>query len=161
MKETADYLINFSIPQSPTGPTGPGTENNICFASYEYRTTNGNLRIESSRVIPIDSKTYTIEQNRIIVEAGLYEITYCGTLQKNGGSNSQVTLNLQVTSNNGSTTVLPDMGIHLDQNANYTIFSNTAIFDIPQRINLQVYLVQFNSTSIESDSVNVIIKKLG
>lgn len=160
-KKSENYVIDFVIPSGeigPTGPTGPGIEQNICFISYGYKTSNGYLNIESSRLIPTSSPNYIINGNKLTIEPGLYEITYCGSLKKTGSS--QAAINLVTVSENGATTVLPDMGIYLGIESQSTYFSTTAIFEFPKNLDLYVQLSQLNATSIEADSVNVIIKKL-
>lgn len=162
-KKSENYVIDFVIPSGeigPTGPTGPGIEQNICFISYTYKTSNGYLNIESNRLIPSNTSNYIINGNKLTIKPGLYEITYCGSLKKTGPSNSQATLDLVTVSENGATTVLPDMGIYLGNESQSTYFSTTTIFEFPKDLDLYVQLVQLNATSVEADSVNVIIKRL-
>lgn len=158
MKESAEYLLNFSIPAGPTGPTGPGNETNICFASYGYTTSSGYLKINQSKLIPSSTNIYTVGSDSVDVEAGVYEITYCGFFKKTG-TNAQATLNLVDISSLG-TTILPDMGIHLAADEESTHFSNTAIFEFPSKRTIKTELRSINATSLEADSVNILIKKL-
>lgn len=149
-----EYALNFVI---PAGPTGPQPASDICFISYSEVRTNGNLPIQSSKVLPLDNPSYKLGTDSVTVSKGIYEITFCGFLEKSVLSD-QVLLSLRVAQNNSYTT-LPDMGIKL-QNVTETRFSSTGVFEFPSDIKLEAYLGRVGSGSLSATSVNLLIRKL-
>lgn len=114
--------------------------------------------MEKIRIIPDNSSVYTINGDEIQVETGMYEVTFCGSVQK-PEQTGQALLSLYVDVN-GSLTTLPDMEAYLLNDNKYTNFSSTGIFEFTQKMNLVVRLAVFGTTNVEVDRVNVLIKKI-
>lgn len=149
-----EYALNFVI---PAGPTGPQPISDVCFISYSEVRTNGNLPIQSSKVFPQNNSCYKLGTDSVTVAKGVYELTFCGCIEKSVLSD-QVLLSLRVAQNNTYTT-LPDMGIKL-QSITETRFSTTGVFEFPSDIKLETYLGRVGTGSLSATSVNLLIKKL-
>ncbi len=158
-EKSNEYVLDFVIPCGTTGPTGPTAEPNICFISYmNKKNIQGDLDIEKNKIYPTNSSNYTIIGQEVQMGPGLYEITYSGYLKKPGTTGQAVLHLLAITSS--ATTTLPDMDIELLGDNQYTYFSSTGVFEFDQTINLCVSLGFYNTPTVETDHVNVLIKKL-
>lgn len=149
-----EYVLDFVI---PAGPTGPQATKDIAFISYADARSRGNLTVQSTRIMPNNSPDYQVGTDYIIVSKGIYEITFCGYMEK-GTASDQVLLSLRISQNNTFTT-LPDMAIKL-YSESATHFSSTAIFEFPNDLRLEAYLAQVGTGTLSATSVNLLIKKI-
>lgn len=152
--DTNEYALNFVI---PAGPTGPQPVSDVCFVSYSEVRNTGNLPVQSNKILPNSSTSFQIGTDSVTISKGVYELTFCGFIEKSVLSD-QVLLSLRVAQNNTYTT-LPDMGIKL-QNVTETRFSTTGVFEFPNDLKLEAYLGRVGTGTISATSVNLLIRKL-
>lgn len=77
----ADYLLNFVIPQGPTGPAGTSDGLKSYGGRYNLTSSVINLTLNSSSVVPLSEnvpyKNVTYGTNNMIInQNGVYEINY-------------------------------------------------------------------------------------
>ncbi len=158
-----NYLINFTIPQGPTGPAGPSSGIETYGGKYNNSSQTINLNAGNQSQIPLpltlpnNNITYTTTNSITVPQAGTYEITFYTNLSATVVS----TITLSVR-NNGTNIPSSIISRPLSINNN-TIFSGTTLVTLTANSIIDMALSASTGLGITLSSgvnANLTIKKL-
>ena len=151
-----EYRLDFSIPAGPTGPSGLSS---TCFINYTTATQAGTMQIQTSKIFPINSDNYEITSDSVIIkESGIYEITFCGKIDKNT-SNKAITVTLG-NQNGENFEPFPGMYGKWNDGTQMIDFSQTNVYQFDSSQTLKVSVSIQASTNFSVSYTNLIFKKL-
>lgn len=156
---TSTYILDFTIPQGPTGPTG--LNNSIdagIFANYDNKNTSGVLSIKDSFFPTNISNIFRAYSDYInINQAGCYEFTISGYLfESQNFNNASLILRTNIQNQTRRNDLIT---VRLNSNKNESYFSYTKIgkYSTLQKVSL-IFNKEENSDAYVSQ-ITLIIKK--
>lgn len=155
--EEKEYVLNFSVPQGPTGPIGPNYP--ICYVNYNTANGGKNLTINSVKTIHSNGE-FTRDDNGIYVEAGTYEITFCGKIEMNSTFQKDVSVAIQEDLGGGFSQPVEGMTVIMPTETLCMHFSETRILEFDDRTDLIIMLFNQNANPMVVSMGTLILKKL-
>ncbi len=155
--EGTEYILDFSVPQGPTGPMGPNYP--ICYV--DYNTVNGGkyLTIKSVKTIHSNGE-FTRDDNGIYVEAGTYEITFCGKMEMDSAFQKEVSVGIQEDLGGGYSSPIEGMKAIMPVGTLCMHFSETRILEFDDRTDLVIMLFNQNANPLVVSMGSLILKKI-
>ena len=159
MNRNDTYVLDFVIPQGPFGAMGTPNLESLCFVSFDSITSQNHIRINHSILLPENSNFYHLtDQTITIVEAGIYEITFCGVIDENVDQQNIV---IWLRSESlGVTTNLPEMYGRWNSGTQNSYFSQTSIFSFDEPQTLSLFIEVPGATNFLIQFVNLVVRKL-
>lgn len=157
--DKTEFVLDFSIPQGATGPTGPNPP--LCYVDYITSSTSGrNFLLKDSTILNANGE-FTIENNStIVVNPGTYEITFCGHIEVGGDFQYAIMTALYEDLGSGYTQPIGNMTISLPSGIKFTQFSQTQLVTFNNTKKLIVYLSNNNSVTATVKLCTLILKKV-
>lgn len=140
MNKEGDYALNFVLPVSSigatgpiglTGPTGPDASQDLLYVNFEDASTNTKLGIKNDYIFPTNSAIFSVQNDQIFLnEPGYYEYIFSGKL--NGTATDSRVPNITVTLRENSLSSGFDT-ISLSTGTEEMAFSRTKLINIQSR----------------------------
>lgn len=153
MNSNQEYVLDFVIPAGQPGLSS------LCFVKFNNATSAGNVSINSNITLPSTSTDYRLDSNSVTInEAGYYEITFCGKINRNS-ANQEIHVNLR-QDDAGVITNMPGMSGQWIDGSQVIHFSQTTVYQFQNPITLRVTVSITGPTNFNAEALNLIIRKL-
>lgn len=154
-----EYVLNFSIPQGPTGPEGPNLP--ICYVNYNTVTNPKRLSIKDTKMFHTNGE-FSVNGDLLSVQPGTYEVTFCGRIDVNQDFQSNIMVALQESLGGGYSQPVSGMTMVLAPGMNCMHFSETRIITLSDAEDIFVIVSNNNAISISTtvSMGSLILKKI-
>lgn len=153
-----EYVLDFLVPQGPTGPEGPNLP--ICYVDYNTSTNGKKLSIKDSKILNSNGD-FSINGNVLSVNAGIYEITFCGRMDVKEAFQNNIMVSLHENLGGGYSQPVSGMTMILAPGTNCMHFSETRIIHFTADEELFVMISNNNTASATVSMGSLILKKIG
>lgn len=142
-----NYVLDFLIPQGPTGPVGPNLP--VCYVDYNTATNPKRLSIKETKMFHANGE-FSVTGDTLSVHAGTYEVTFCGKIDVNQDFQSNITVSLQESLGGGYFQPVTGMTMVLMPGTNCMHFSETRIITFNGPEDIVVIITNNNAISVSA-----------
>ncbi len=145
MDEKASFVLDFSIPQGPTGPCGPNPP--ACYIDYAVNNNGNILSIKNSKIFNSNGE-FAISGNTVTITPGTYEITFCGKIDVSQDFQSNIRVALHEDLGGGYSQIFNDMEFILPKGTTCMQFSETKLMTVDKQKKILALVSNNNAITI-------------